>query len=65
MDSSQDTTVMRRIKIPEGLDALLEQIIKVVLKIQPENLELFIADYLKKLIGIRVEGALNKAAEDK
>lgn len=45
-----------RFKIPAGLDFLLEEIIRMVLKTQPEDIELFIADHLRKLIEIRDEG---------
>lgn len=51
-----DVSSIRRIKIPEGLDALLEEIIRAVLKSQPKHTELFIADLVKKLIEIRKDG---------
>lgn len=54
-----DVSSIRRIKIPEGLDALLEEIIRAVLKSQPKHIELFIADLVKKLIEIRNEGKLS------
>lgn len=57
--NSVDVSSIRRIKIPEGLDALLEEIIRGVLKIQPKHPELFIADMVKKLIEIRNEGKTN------
>lgn len=51
-----NTVSLRRYRVPEGLDYLLEEIIKAVLKEQPENLELFIADYFRILIDKRNEG---------
>lgn len=45
-----------RYKVPDGLDYLLEEIIRKVLQEQPKNLQLFIADYLKILIDKRNQG---------
>lgn len=46
------------IKVPDGLDDLLEEIIRAVLKAQPTHLENFIANHVKKLLEIRESGNL-------
>lgn len=49
-----------RLKIPLGLGSLLEELIRAVLKKQPENIELFIADHLMELINLRDGGKIFK-----
>lgn len=53
-----NTFVPHRYKVPDGLDDLLQEIIKAVLKEQPKNLPLFIADYFQTLIDKRNEGTV-------
>ncbi len=55
MDESPLITI-RRIRVPDGLDALLEEIIRAVLKEQPADIHLFIANHLRTLIRMRNEG---------
>ena len=58
MDSSM--LIRPRLKVPLGLDSLLEELIRAVLKAQPGNIELFIANHLRELINVRDGGKNSK-----